>query len=260
MLKLHTAAHAKRRQLVVGNWKMNGNRQTHAELIQKFVAGWSAAACETEVVVCPAFPYLPLIAEHLVNTGISLGGQNLSEYAQGAYTGEVSAAMLLDWQCRYVIIGHNERRRLQQESDDRVAQKFVAAQSAGLIPILCVGESSAQREAGQTIEVIGRQLDAVLSVAGLEAMSRAVLAYEPIWAVGTGQTATPEQAQSVHYYLRSRLGELGPEVRILYGGSVKASNAAQLFAMEDIDGALLGGASLDADEFLSICRTSGAKI
>lgn len=258
VLHLDKAVHAKRRQLVVGNWKMNGNRQTQAELIQKFIAGWPQVAGDVEVVVCPAFPYLPMIAEAVADTGVLVGGQNLSEYTQGAYTGEVSAAMLLDWQCRYVIIGHNERRRLQQESDARVAQKFVAAQGAGLIPILCVGESSAQREAGETIAVIGRQLDAVLSAVGLDALANAVLAYEPIWAVGTGQTATPEQAQSVHQYMRGKLGELGSQVRILYGGSVKASNAAELFAKEDIDGALLGGASLDADEFLSICRIAGA--
>ncbi len=258
-LPLNKASNTKRCQLVVGNWKMNGNRHANAELLQKIVSGW--LACEgVEVVVCPAFPYLQQTAELVGQSTIRLGAQTLSEHGQGAYTGEVSASMLLDLECRYVIVGHNERRRLQRESDQQVAQKFVAAQAAGLVPILCVGESADQRQAGQTLDVIDRQLRAVIEVAGVDALSQSILAYEPIWAVGTGLTATPDQAQQVHEFIRSLVGGSGSTVSILYGGSVKAHNAAQLFAMPDIDGALLGGASLDAEEFLSICASARSKV
>src|SRR5690606_11777951 len=183
-------------------------------------------------------------------------GQSGGEREGGDYTGEVSARMLEEMQGRYVIVGHNERRRMQQEADVQVAEKFIAVQREQLTPILCVGESLAQREAGQALPVIHRQLNAVLDLVGSDAFERAVVAYEPVWAVGTGKTATPQQAQEVHRYIREQLGEVGQRVRILYGGSVKADNAVQLFAMTDIDGALLGGASLNAEEFISICRAA----
>jgi triosephosphate isomerase len=252
---LNKANNTKRRQLVVGNWKMNGNQRTNAELLAKVVAGWQGKH-NADVAVCPPFPYFQHTLELLVSSSIVLGAQSVSEYEGGAYTGEVSARMLADWQCRYVIVGHNERRRMQQESDTQVAQKFVAVQREQLVPILCVGESLEQRETGQALAVIHRQLNAVVESVGCDAFEHAVVAYEPVWAVGTGKTATPLQAQEVHHFIRELLGDVGQRVRILYGGSVKANNAAQLFAMTDIDGALLGGASLDAEEFLSICRAA----
>lgn len=249
------ANNTKRRQLIVGNWKMNGNQQVNAELLAKVVAGWQGEH-NAEVAVCPPYPYLQHTLELINQSGLVLGAQSVNENDSGAYTGEVSAKMLADWQCQYVIIGHNERRRMQHETDVQVAQKFIAAQRARIIPILCVGELLEQRESGQALAVIGKQLQTVIKIAGVESFADAVIAYEPVWAVGTGKTATPEQAQEVHHFIREQLGELGREIRILYGGSVKASNAAQLFAMPDIDGALLGGASLDAEEFLSICAAA----
>lgn len=252
---MNKANNTKRRQLVVGNWKMNGNQQINAELLTRIVAGWQGEH-DAEVAVCPPYPYLQHTRELLSQSGIVLGAQSVNEHESGAYTGEVSARMLADWQCHYVIIGHNERRRMQHETDTQVAQKFLAVQHAQLIPILCVGELLEQRESGQALAVIHKQLQAVIDAAGVDSFTRAVVAYEPVWAVGTGKTATPEQAQEVHHFIREQLGKLGQEIRILYGGSVKASNAAQLFAMPDIDGALLGGASLDAEEFLSICTAA----
>jgi len=252
---LNKASYTKRRQLVVGNWKMNGSQQANAALLTKVTADWPKEH-DVEVVICPPYPYLQHTSELLHQSNILLGGQDVSEFENGAYTGEVSAQMLADWQCRYVIVGHNERRRMQRESDAQVAQKFLAAQRAGLVPILCVGESLSQREDGQALTVIEQQLDAVINVAGCEAFEKAVVAYEPVWAVGTGKTATPEQAQEVHHFIRQQLGGWGQKVRILYGGSVNATNAKQLFAMTDIDGALLGGASLKAEEFLNICTAA----
>ena len=252
---MNKANDTKRRQLVVGNWKMNGSQRINAELLATVVSGWQGKR-KTEVAVCPPFPYLQHTLELLAPSAIVLGAQSVSEHESGAYTGEVSARMLAEWQCRYVIVGHNERRRMQNESDIQVAQKFIAVQREQLIPILCVGESLEQRETGQALAVIHRQLNAVVELAGCDAFERAVVAYEPVWAVGTGKTATPQQAQEVHHFIRELLGDVGLRVRILYGGSVKANNAAQLFAMADIDGALLGGASLDAEEFLSICRAA----
>lgn len=245
----------RRRRLVVGNWKMNGNQRFNAELLARITTQWQGIQ-SAEVVICPPYPYFQQALALLVDSPVVLGAQSVSEFSAGAYTGEISAQMLADWQCKYVIIGHNERRRMQNETDEQVAQKFVAAQSAGLIPILCVGESLAEREQGQALTVIARQLRAVLDHAGRGAFADAVLAYEPVWAVGTGKTATPEQAQEVHQFMRAQLGDIGGSIRILYGGSVKSHNAAELFAMADIDGALLGGASLDADEFLSICAAA----
>lgn len=252
---MNKASNAKRRQLVVGNWKMNGNLHENAELLAKVAAGWKGVH-NADVVICPPFPYLMHTSKALLGSAVFLGAQTASEHAKGAYTGEISASMLADLDCKFVIIGHNERRRMQGETDEQVARQFIAVQQADLIPILCVGESLQDREQGLHLDTIGRQLNAVFAHTGKDVFKNAVLAYEPVWAVGTGKTATPEQAEEVHRFMRSQLDELANEVRILYGGSVKAHNAQQLFALPDIDGALLGGASLDADEFLAICKAA----
>jgi len=211
-----------------------------------------------EVALCPPFVYLPVVAELLAGGRIGLGAQSLNEHESGAFTGEVSAAMLRDIGCRYVIVGHSERRQYFGESDARVAGKFLAAHGHGLRPILCLGERLEERQAGQTETVIARQLDAVIGHAGIAAFAGAVIAYEPVWAIGTGQSASPEQAQEVHAFIRGRLrerqAELAETVRLLYGGSVKADNAASLFAMPDIDGGLIGGSALKADDFITICH------
>jgi triosephosphate isomerase (TIM) len=255
VLLLNKASNAKRRQLVVGNWKMNGNLLQNADLLSKIVAGWQGVH-NADVVICPPFPYLMQTGNALSGSTILLGAQSSSEQPKGACTGEVSAIMLADLDCKFVIIGHNERRRMQGETDEQVARQFAAVQDAGLVPILCVGESIEDREQGRQLDTISRQLNAVFTHVGKGVFANAVLAYEPVWAVGTGKTATPEQAEEVHRFMRAQLGELADKVRILYGGSVKSHNAAQLFALPDIDGALLGGASLDADEFLAICRAA----
>jgi triosephosphate isomerase (TIM) len=241
---------ARRSRLVAGNWKMNGSRAANRALLDALSRG-IASERAAEVAICPPFPYLSQVAEQLEGTPLAWGAQNVSEHAQGAYTGEVSAAMLKEFGCRYVIVGHSERRQLYGESDAQVAAKFVAAQAAGMTPILCVGETLAERDAGRTQEVVARQLDAVLAKASFA--SAAVLAYEPVWAIGTGRNATPEQAQAVHAFLRERVSG---ETRILYGGSVKAQNAAAIFAMPDVDGGLIGGASLVANEFIEIVRAA----
>ncbi len=246
-----------RRPFVAGNWKMNGSAASNKALLDGIKAGLVAVA-STDVAVCPPFVYLRDVAEQLQGTTVALGAQNLSEQSAGAYTGEISAAMLLDLACRYVIVGHSERRAIYGESDALVAKKFAAARKAGLIPILCVGELLEEREAGTTEQVIARQLDAVLALEGIAAFAQAVVAYEPVWAIGTGKTASPDQAQEVHAFIRNKLAAqdatIADKLRILYGGSVKASNAVELFGMADIDGGLIGGAALQADEFLAICR------
>ncbi len=252
---MNKASNTKRRQLVVGNWKMNGNQLLNAELLAKITTNWCGEH-RADVVVCPSYPYLLRAHELIAGSSVLLGAQNVSEYSDGAYTGEVSAQMLADLHCKFVIIGHNERRRMQRETDEQVAQKFIAAQRAKLIPILCVGESLEQRDKGQHLAVIGQQLQSVFLHTGRAVFAQAVVAYEPVWAVGTGKTATPQQAHEVHHFIREQLGEVAEVVRILYGGSVKAHNAEQLFALTDIDGALLGGASLDAEEFLKICKAA----
>jgi triosephosphate isomerase len=210
------------------------------------------------VAVCPPSIYIPLVQTLLEGSGIAWGGQNLNVNKSGAFTGEISGAMLRDFGCKYVIVGHSERRALYGETDAVVAEKFKAAQAAGLIPILCVGELLAEREANQTETVVARQLDAVVAASGINALADAVIAYEPVWAIGTGKTATPEQAQAVHKFIRGKLARLNAGVadgvRILYGGSMKASNAGELIGQPDIDGGLIGGASLVANEFLDICR------
>jgi len=237
-----------RTRLVAGNWKMHGSRETIRALLDAIVAGVDAAGAQC--AICPPFPYLAQVAERLRGTPIAWGAQNVAEHAQGAYTGEVSAAMLAEFGCRYVIVGHSERRQLYGETDAQVAAKFAAARKAGLTPIVCVGETLAERDAGRTTEVVARQLGAVAFTAG-------VVAYEPVWAIGTGRNATPEQAQEVHAFLRERLPRDTP---ILYGGSVKPQNAAAIFAMADVDGGLIGGASLVAADFLAILRAAaGAK-
>jgi triosephosphate isomerase len=238
-----------RARLVAGNWKMHGSRASIAALLDALVEGKPTTAC----AVCVPFPYLAQVAERLRGTRIAWGAQSVSEHAQGAYTGEVSAAMLAEFGCRYVIVGHSERRQLYGETDAQVAAKFAAVRSAGMTPILCVGETLAQREAGETEAVVGRQLSAVR-------FEEAVLAYEPVWAIGTGRTATPAQAQEAHALIRGRIAEndatIAASLRVLYGGSVKAANAAELFSMPDVDGGLIGGASLKADEFASICAAA----
>ncbi len=241
-----------RNRLVAGNWKMHGSRAANRALLGAIVAE-AGKAGRVECAVCVPYPYLAQVAEQLAGTAVAWGAQNVSEHAQGAYTGEVSAAMLREFGCRYVIVGHSERRSLYGESDAVVAAKFGAVRAAGMTPILCVGETLAERESGRTGEVVARQLEAILHK---EEFGDAVLAYEPVWAIGTGRTASPEQAQEVHAFLRKKVSSDTP---ILYGGSVKASNAAAIFAMPDVDGGLIGGASLVAEEFLAIVRAAGAK-
>jgi len=247
-----------RRALVAGNWKMYGSRT----LVRELLGGLrqELAASPVEIAVCPPFPFLGLAAELLAETRIELGAQDLHTSAEGAYTGEVSGAMLRGEGCRFVIVGHSERRQYCGEDDALVAEKAAAALREGLQPIVCLGESAAEREAGTTAAVVRRQLAAVLTRVGAEAMAGCVIAYEPVWAIGTGLTATPEQAQEVHAALRAQLDEAAPQlgqaVRILYGGSVKGGNAHELFAMPDIDGGLIGGASLKAGEFAAICRAA----
>ncbi len=245
-----------RTPLVAGNWKLNGSRASNALLLDGILAGLETVR-GSDVMVCPPFVYLAEIAERLAGTGLLLGAQDVAAQAQGAYTGEVSAAMLADVGCSHVIVGHSERRCLFGETDTIVAEKYLAAQAAGLVPIVCVGESLAERESGQTEVVVRRQLQAVLEAGAAAALERAIIAYEPVWAIGTGMTATPEQAQQVHANIRAQVAALdariAADLRILYGGSVKGANAAALFAMPDIDGGLIGGASLDAGEFLAIC-------
>lgn len=248
----------KRRPLVAGNWKMHGSRAENTALLDGLLAQLKAPA--VGVLVCAPFVYLAEIASRLTGSTVSVGAQSLCAEAIGAFTGEISAGMLKDVGCRYVLVGHSERRSLYHEDSALVARKFVAAQSQGLVPVLCVGETLAQRQAGQTFAVVTEQLDAVLTTAGIAALRQAVVAYEPVWAIGTGLTATPEQAQEVHAFIRQHLATqdavIAAGVRILYGGSVKGSNARELFAMADVDGGLVGGASLKAAEFLQICAAA----
>jgi triosephosphate isomerase (TIM) len=242
-----------RRKLVVGNWKMNGNRAGNVELLAGLKALGPFVA---DVAVCAPFPYLADVALSLQGEAITWGAQDCSAHESGAYTGEVSAAMLAEFGCRYVIVGHSERRAYHAESDQLVADKAKAALAHRLTPIVCVGETLAERETGQTDAVVKRQLSAVIHTLG-HCVPQMVVAYEPVWAIGTGRTASPEQAQAVHGLLRAQLGAASAkagDMRILYGGSVKADNAATLFAQPDIDGGLIGGAALKAAEFAAICR------
>jgi triosephosphate isomerase len=248
-----------RRLIVAGNWKMHGSRAENAALVEAILQG-DAGEGGAEVLVCPPFVYLWEVGRQLREASVALGAQDVCAEPAGAHTGEVSAAMLRDVGCTYVIVGHSERRALYGEDDQLVARKFVAARREGLVPILCVGETLEEREAGRTSAVVTRQLEAVLELAGTEGFRDAVLAYEPVWAIGTGKTATPGQAQEVHGLLRARLASkdanMAACLRILYGGSVKAANAAELFAMPDVDGGLVGGASLNGEEFRRICEAA----
>jgi triosephosphate isomerase (TIM) len=253
-----------RQPLVAGNWKVHGSRAENAALLEAVVHGHRADLV-AEVVVCPPFVYLADASRTLKSTHIRFGAQSVCAEVSGAFTGEVSASMLKDVGCQYVIVGHSERRALYKEDDALVARKFVAAQSQGLIPILCVGETLDERERQQTFAVIERQLRAVLDVTGVAAFAKAVIAYEPVWAIGTGKNAMPEQAQEAHKFIRSLVeraeaatpdAKIADGVRILYGGSVKAANANEIFSMPDVDGGLVGGASLKADEFLKICNAA----
>ena len=248
-----------RDKLIVGNWKMHGSLQENSALLQALLPRLSGLQ-RTSAAVCVPFPYLAQTRDLLQCTAVAWGAQNVIQFSKGAYTGEVSGLMLQDFGCRYVIVGHSERRALFGDTDAIVAEKFIAAQSAGLTPILCCGETREQRETGMTTEVVGSQLHAVWARTGIAAFASAVIAYEPVWAIGTGLTATPEQAQQVHQFIRSRMlsldATLAPRVQVLYGGSVKAANAAQLCALPDVDGGLVGGASLNAEEFAAICHAA----
>jgi triosephosphate isomerase len=246
-----------RRTLVAGNWKMFGTRQLVRDVIGELRAMAHGA---TEVVICPPYPYLGPAADMVAGSALCLGGQDLHVAVEGAFTGAVSGAMLRDMGCAYVIVGHSERRQYFAESDELVATKAEAAIREGLRPIVCVGENEAEREAGRQFVVVERQLAAVTARLGASAMTQTVVAYEPVWAIGTGRTATPGQAQEIHAFLRGQLRRLdanvAESVRVLYGGSVKASNARELFAQQDIDGGLVGGASLGAVEFAAICMAA----
>ena len=248
-----------RQKLVAGNWKMHGGLKTNQQLLQDVVAGVSGLR-GVAVAVCVPFPYLAQEQSVLSGTPVVWGAQNLSEQAQGAFTGEVSASMLQDFGCRYVLVGHSERRAIYGETDKLVAEKFAAALASGMRPVLCVGETLEQRDSGKTLEVVSSQIGAVLGRVGVAAFSGAVVAYEPVWAIGTGRTATSAQAQEVHAAIRAQIAKLDAAVadglQILYGGSVKPGNAEELFSMPDIDGGLIGGASLVAADFLAICAAA----
>ena len=245
-----------RQPLVAGNWKLNGNKQSITALLEGIMGGMQDVK-KAEVAVCAPYIYLPQVADMLKNTAVKYGSQNVSEFESGAYTGEIAAPMLKEFACQYAIVGHSERRSIYGETDQQVADKYIAAQKEGITPILCVGELLEERESGDTENVVARQLDAVVEAAGVESFKNAVIAYEPVWAIGTGKTASPEQAQEVHAFIRGRLAgsnaDVAANVQILYGGSVKPDNAQTLFSQEDIDGGLIGGASLEAAGFLSIC-------
>lgn len=246
-----------RRKLVVGNWKMHGSRAQNESLLSAVKNGVSQLS-GVDVAVCAPFPYLAQLKQELSASTVKWGAQDVHQLEKGAFTGEVSASMLADFGCTYVIVGHSERRSIYGESSQLVAEKFAAAQKAGLVPILCVGETLEQRESGTTEAVVAEQLDAVIALSGAQALRKAVVAYEPVWAIGTGKTASPEQAQAVHAFIRQRVAghdaQIAQGLAILYGGSVKAANAPELFAKADIDGGLIGGAALIAEDFLGICR------
>ena len=245
--------------LIAGNWKMNGSNAANVELVAGIVAGVPTGS-GFSLLVCPPFPYLASVVEQTKGSPVKVGAQTVSEHEKGAFTGEVAPGMLSDVGCDYVIVGHSERRALYGETSEQVAAKFQAAQVAGITPILCVGETLEEREAGTTESVIDEQLGAVMDAAGVGAFAAAVIAYEPVWAIGTGMTATPDQAQDVHRHIRAQLaaqdGSIAANVQILYGGSMKGENAAGLLAQPDIDGGLIGGASLKADDFLAIAQAA----
>jgi triosephosphate isomerase len=251
-----------RRTLVVGNWKMNGSLASNQLLLDAIAGRDGDSSGRGDVAVCVPAPYLAQVARRLAGSRVAWGAQDVSEHESGAYTGETSAAMLRDFGCRYAIVGHSERRTLFGDSDERVAAKAERAIAAGLVPIVCIGETLAEREQGRAAPVVQRQLDAVLERIGVAGLSQAVVAYEPVWAIGTGKTASPEEAQAMHAMIRAQVttvdGAVARRLQLLYGGSVKASNARALFACEDIDGGLIGGASLVASDFLAIVDAASA--
>lgn len=251
-----------RQMMVAGNWKMNGSIalvERMASRLREALAASGAGGDAAQLVVCPPFPLLPEAARAMPEQ-VAMGAQNVSEYGSGAYTGEVAASMLAEAGCRYVIVGHSERRSLHGEDNPTVAAKFAAAKGAGLVPILCVGETLAERDAERTETVVGEQLAAVTEHCGDDAFANAVVAYEPVWAIGTGRSATPDQAQAVHAFIRRRIAEVDADsatrLQVLYGGSMKADNAADLLALPDVDGGLIGGASLDPDGFAAIHQSA----
>lgn len=248
-----------RRKLVAGNWKMNGALSANAALLAEVKSGL-AALTQADVAVCVPAPYLAQVQAAVAGSALALGAQDVSAHTSGAYTGEVAAAMLAEFACKYVIVGHSERRAYHGETDAVVAAKALATLQAGLTPIVCVGETLAEREAGQTDAVVGRQIDAALAVLDAADVDKIVVAYEPVWAIGTGKTATPEMAQDVHAKLRGKLAlknaAAAAKVQILYGGSMKPDNAKELLAMSDIDGGLIGGAALKAVDFLAIVQAA----
>jgi triosephosphate isomerase len=255
---MQTLAKKTRPLIVAGNWKMHGSRASNAALLDALLSGYGDRS--VTCLVFPPYVYIPDAVRQLSGSGIGVGAQDVSAEPQGAFTGEVSAAMIQDVGATHVLVGHSERRAMNGEDDALVARKFFAAHGAGLTPVLCVGETLAERDAGATHQVVARQVDAVLALCGVQSLSRAVIAYEPVWAIGTGRNATPEQAQDVHAFIRARVAShdanIAAALPILYGGSVKASNAADLFGMPDVDGGLVGGASLKAEEFLAILEAA----
>jgi triosephosphate isomerase (TIM) len=249
---------ASRQPLVAANWKMNGTLASIGSLLDDIKKGLTDD--DTTVVICAPCIYIAEIQARLEGSRIKVGAQNVSQYDSGAHTGEIAVSMLQDYGCEYIIVGHSERRNLYHETDLMVAEKFVRVRAADIVPILCLGELLQERQAGTTQEVIARQLNEVIRLAGIEQFAKAVIAYEPVWAIGTGHTASPEQAEEVHAFIRLQLArhddEIADNIKILYGGSVKADNARELFSRADIDGGLIGGASLNAQEFLTICQST----
>ncbi|OMH39205.1 triose-phosphate isomerase [Motiliproteus sp. MSK22-1] len=243
---------------------MNGSKEQAEALVKELIEGFSSGSCslgkQADVAICPPAVYLDRVSGLVAGSDIKLGAQNCSEYCSGAYTGELSAEMLVDLACQYVILGHSERRALFSETDQQVAKKFETAKASGLVPVLCVGETLDERESGKTLDVVSAQINAVIDHLGQSAFDRAVIAYEPVWAIGTGKTASPEQAQEVHKEIRSQVAAsnqvVAEKLQILYGGSMNAKNAQSLMAMADIDGGLVGGASLKAEDFLTICQAA----
>jgi triosephosphate isomerase len=248
-----------RPKLVAGNWKMNGSRASVEMLVSGILDQISDSACE--IALFPPFVFVPMVQEMLLATDIGLGAQNISSHMQGAYTGEVSASMVAEFGCTYVLLGHSERRAYYAETDDKVSEKFTACIESGLHPILCVGETLKQREEGLTEKIVSQQLQIVLDNCGIDTFAEATIAYEPVWAIGTGISASPQQAEQVHAVIRDVVMQqdsgIGQEIRVLYGGSVTAESASSLFAEENIDGALVGGASLDAADFIKISQLAG---
>jgi len=248
-----------RQPMVAGNWKMNGSSSSVKELIAGINDGMSSVS-KAEVVVCPPAVYIPRVSGAVESSGVKVGSQNICDQDKGAFTGEISGEMLKDIGCEYAIVGHSERRSLYGESDEQVAARFAAARRNGIKPIFCIGETLEEREQGITNDVCSRQIDAVVALEGVEALADGVIAYEPVWAIGTGKVATPEQAQEVHAFIRGKIAALNADVadglRILYGGSMNPTNAVELISQADIDGGLIGGASLKPEDFLAICRAA----